>query len=332
MKHFIYIAILSFLNTVASAQALKFRFQVDHEKTGIARSTNLIANGEGIITDYSGNFQLTLNPSINNIRVQSPDERKYVIKYPKDGIILLPRNATDVIRIIIDEPGKEEISGQIKKQIAGSLAKLESRLKRIEGEDANMRRSILASMDSLLKEAQKNNITETELRTAREIIAGKDKYFPEISFSLSTYVNEAKDLSDAFKQVQLAFKQRKAYEQLISSVNSYNKSYEKLNAEKDAYEKAILDYWQSRELSLNFLNIIDFALNEIHRPYVLPLNDVLERINNHHLEKKKRVREKMEKEIVEQLDQTTTALDRRLNILAEKANTLITILKSLQEN
>src|SRR5688572_22450218 len=124
MKQVLLIVTFFVVVTDATAQALKFTFQVDHEKKGIARSTNLIANGEGIITDYSGNFQLTLNPSISNIRVQSPDERKYIIKYPKDGIILLPRNTTDVIRIIIDEPGKDEVSGQLKKQIAGSLAKL----------------------------------------------------------------------------------------------------------------------------------------------------------------------------------------------------------------
>ena len=90
-----------------SAQALHFKLQVEHEKNGVAKQLQLIANGENIITDYSGNFTLTVNPSISTVLIQSADEKKYVVRYPKGGLAILPKNADDIIRIIVDDPDKD---------------------------------------------------------------------------------------------------------------------------------------------------------------------------------------------------------------------------------
>jgi hypothetical protein len=158
---------------------------------------------------------------------------------------------------------------------------------------------------------------------------GRDTSFPKISFTLNTYVNEARDLSDALKLADLALTEKGARDQLIDAIKTYNPVYEELNSRKDEYEKSIGAFWQSKELSYNFLNLTEFSLNEIHRPYILPLNDLLEKMNRYSIAQGGKAKRELKKEILDEAERATKDLDRRLVILGEKSNTLQTILKSL---
>ena len=322
---------LVFLVVTASpvaGQTNKYKILVEHETKGVARNFALLVNGENVITNDGGIINLTLNAAVDNVLVQSFNKQQYVIRYPDNGTILLPRNPQDVIRVLVGEPSSRELSDTYKKKIAAELLMLQKKLDSINVSNETLKTSLLKKIDSLLAEAKKNNINEEELRTEREMMLGRDQYFPEISAALAGYVNEARDLNDAFSNLSLAFSRREAYDQLIQSIKNYNEVYEKLNAHNTGYEKAITDFWKSRELGYSFHNLMDFALNEIHRPYVLPLNDVSRKINEYYTLTNKRDKRTLKQEILNNLDDSSRQLSRRIIILAEKANTIITILKS----
>lgn len=329
MKNKSIIFSLLFLPTLLAAQAEKYKFQVKDDKQAVQKNRVLIANGENVITNASGVFILTLNTNLFNIAVQSADENKYVIRYPASGIISLPKNPSDVVDITIAAPTRNDQANTMKNKLANQITKIDKEILNLKSSDEQLKRILLKRIDSLFAVGQRNNINRNDLRTARELMIGRDTSFPKISFTLNTYVNEARDLSDALKLADLALTEKGARDQLIDAIKTYNPVYEELNSRKDEYEKSIGAFWQSKELSYNFLNLTDFSLNEIHRPYILPLNDLLEKINRYSIAKGGKAKRELKKEILDEAERATKDLDRRLVILGEKSNTLQTILKSL---
>ena len=327
MKKNYLIPSLFLLPLLSYAQVEKYKFQVKDEKNIIRKNLVLIANGENVITNASGIFTLTLNNSLINIAVQSPDEKKFVIRYPSSGIISLPRGAENLIEIKIAEPTKADEANTAKNQLADQITKIDKQIRNLKNDDEQLKKILLKRIDSLFAVGQKKNISRDELRTARELMVGRDTSFPKISLTLANYINEAKDLSDALKLADMALTQQGARTQLIDAIKTYNPFYEELNGKKDEYEKNVGAFWQSKELSYNFLNLADFALNEIHRPYILPLNDLIEKMNRYSMESGRKKRE-LKSEILAESKIITRNLDTRLVILSEKNNTLMTILKS----
>lgn len=329
MKKIFFIQFIVLMPFLPNAQAEKYKFQVKDDKQAVQRNRVLIANGENVITNASGIFILTLSTNLFNIAVQSADENKYVIRYPASGIISLPKNPTDVVDITIAIPTRNDQANAMKNKLANQISKIDKDIRNLKSSDEQLKKILLKRIDSLFTIGQRNNINKDDLRTARELMIGRDTSFPKISLTLNSYINESKDLSDALKLTEMALTEKGARDQLIEAIKNYNPVYEELNGRKDEYEKSVGAFWQSKELSYNFLNLTDFALNEIHRPYILSLNDLIEKMNKYNIEKNNRTRRELKREILSESEKTTRDLDRRLVILGEKSNTLQTILKSL---
>lgn len=310
-------------------QAEKYKFQVKDDKQAVQKNRVLIANGENVITNNSGIFVLTLSTNLFNIGVQTADEKKYVIRYPESGIISLPKNPGDVVVITIAAPNRNDQANALKNQLAGQITKLDKEIRNLKNNDEQMRKILLRRIDSLFTIGQRNNINKDDLRTARELMIGRDTSFVKISNTLNAYINEAKDLSDALKLAEMALTEKGARDQLIAAIGSYNPVYEEFNMRKDEYEKSIDAFWRSKELSYNFLNLYGFALDEIHRPYILPLNDLVKMMNEYNMKKNSKEKKGLKKKILDEAERATRDMDRRLVILGEKSNTLQTILKSL---
>jgi hypothetical protein len=302
-------------------QSVVYRFSVQHETNGLVNSLPIVLNGESVRTDQSGNIQLPVPRQKSTIRVSAAGNNAYIILSPFDGQINLPVNASDVIRILVGNKGRNADNETLEK-----IARLNKQLEKMAAANTQEKKTLQKQINQLLSLGK---ASPQQLRSARELLDGKDSCFPVIAATLRNYVNESKDLHDAFSQVaQFALNDQRAFDELIKSVNNYNAAFEALNTNKAGYEKAVNAYWQNQELALKFNNLADYALNEVHRTYILPLNSLVEKINRYPRENNRKKREQMKAEIMQTIENETPGLQHRNQILGEKVNEFVTIMNS----
>ena len=109
-----------------------------------------------------------------------------------------------------------------------------------------------------------------------------------------------------------------------STIHLYNTAYTNLNTHNSEYEKAVYDYWDSRELSLNFHSVFDYAVNNIHRTSILPLNSLLnEKVNNYLHTTSAKEQKKLKEEITITLNTILPILENNLTVLETKTRYFI---------
>jgi hypothetical protein len=233
----------------------------------------------------------------------------------------LPKDATEMVDIYISKPSPDmvrNIVGQLAKNQASADAVL---LKRLEEQSKR-------AYDSIVVLFRKNSFEETRLAN------GRLEFLPLISGALNQYLNEARDANDAFLSLSSSFEKKAAYDQYAEAIYNYGQIYELLNTNKSTYEQAVYTYWNSKELSLKFSNLIDFALEDIHKSYFLDLNySFHNRINEMMKEKYQRRRLELQKTLSKEMKEHSATVSRRLNTLGERTAAFITLINSdLQVN
>jgi hypothetical protein len=312
-----------FLFPAASAQTPRYCLTVS-ELIG-ERSTKIGAYIEVIIdnniqkADQDGNIYFTHANDAVPITVRIPNETDYFILGA--GSFAVPKDYSQKINVLVRKAtGKELAISQVDKQLKRLNIKIDQ-LDSIKGKDYTLYRQELASLDSIYRSAaQRYSISDADLRTATEKMQGRDKYFAAISTTLEAYLNEAKDIRDIFKHM-LAFSldNPKSFRLFDSTIYVYNSAYTRLNTNNDEYEKAVLDYWQSKELSLGFHNVFDFAINNIHRASIIPMNELLNKKVREYIHESSRRRQKeLKTEIIATLNGVIPILDNSLTILEAK--------------
>jgi hypothetical protein len=79
-----------------------------------------------------------------------------------------------------------------KNQLADQITKIDKQIRNLKNDDEQLKKILLKRIDSLFAVGQKKNISRDELRTARELMVGRDTSFPKISLTLANYINEQK--------------------------------------------------------------------------------------------------------------------------------------------
>jgi len=75
---------------------------------------------------------------------------------------------------------------------------------------------------------------------------------------------------------------------------------------------------------MGFHNVIDFALNDIHRATIIPLNTtIISKANEYNMERKRKRKEELKKELQAGLDMIIPILDNDLGILSDKVQSCI---------
>ncbi|MFI5152529.1 MAG: hypothetical protein ACHQET_04300 [Chitinophagales bacterium] len=324
--------IFHFSNPVSSQApqyCLAIREYVDGHATRNAAYIELMIDNNRKKADQDGNIFFT--PETNNafVMVNMPDEREYVLLGSSN--IPLPADQKQSITVIVRKPTqKEQALSQISKELNSMHIRM-AQLDSIKNADNTQYLQKMKMLDSILQLATgKYQISESDLRSATEKMQGKDKYFDLISVTLERYLNEVKDIRDIFKHM-LAFslENPKSFRLFDSTINVYNNAYNQLNDHNDEYEKAVLDYWESKELSLGFHNVFDFAINNIHRASILPLNELLNKKVREYLHEDNRgKRKQLKEEIISTLNGITPILDNSLTILETKIRYFVGELES----
>jgi hypothetical protein len=280
------------------------------------------ANQDGFIYLVPGN-------NSGEVMVSVPDQREFMIV--GSTAIPLPADRQKSITIVVRKPTVTEKAVQ---QVDRDLKKLNIRIDQLDSikrMDYTQYLQMTRAIDSVYKgTTQKFQISEPDLRSATEKMQGRDKYFAAITVSLEDYLNEAKDIRDIFRNMLLfSLENPKSFKLFDSTIYVYNRAYNVLNDNNNDYEKAVVDFWDSKELSLGFHNVFDFAINNIHRASILPLNSLLnEKVNEYIHEKNRSERKTLKTEITATLNAVIPILENNLTILESKIRYYIGELES----
>ena len=287
------------------------------QDTKVIKNYSVLIDGKPETTDDAGIFSAEIGSSVKQVKIQTSDQ-KYIIVYPRDGKILVPKDASLITEIVVanfksNDYLKEYLT--VSKQIKDSIGKSQGQIK-----------SLNTQLDSITSMLHKLNYSDTDLRSAKEIQEGKDRNLYDITKDLEDYSRNAQNLLSAFKYVSdYAFSNSKAILQISEAVLNYNQVYDRLDGKKTFYQKTINDYWGSDEAS-SFKNIVDLAMDTIHTQKIYPLRDLLQQINDYFNTSNKSVQLKLsiQKKIADAIAEDTDLLERLKNKITVFSQSLTT--------
>lgn len=306
------------INVIVFAQnTFAFKAKVLHNKTGLMKQFSLLVNSNVAVTNDAGIFVIPLNNSVNHVKIQL-QQNNFVVLYPTAGFVYVPRDLNDMPEIIIGSNTDNTFLNQ--------YLYLYKALKNNKSSASTEINTINTKLDSLQKMLLQLHYTETEIRAAKEMQDGKDKYYPEISQNLYEFVSRAFDLRASFQYVSdFAFDNTAATQKLHDAVTDYTGIYNIMNRQRNNYQKQIEDYWQNDSLSAEYNSLISYALDSLHANQLFPLQTDITLINEYFMGKKsKELKEKIQQHIKDKgtiIQPMLDELKKRNNIFQKDLNT-----------
>ena len=301
-----------------SAQTITYKFRIRFDDYGAMANSNFIISGESLTTDPQGIIDIKLPANIAYVNIGSANTKQYEIKYPLEGKAVLPKDPTVFVDIFVAKPAPDAL-----KTISAQITKSQNTLQS----------NILKQLDSNSKKGY-NEIVEllkTKNPSDTSLAKGRLKFFPLISSVLNNYLNEARNFKDAFLILSNTLNNKASYDQLSSSIDDYNQIFDLLNQNKGTYEQAIATYWNSKELSLKFSNLMDFIIEDFHKPYILDVNYTFTpRLYQETTETDKKRRQVLQQNLSVDMKTTDDAMDRRLSEIGERIASMNTLLNNNQ--
>ncbi|MDR6940501.1 hypothetical protein [Mucilaginibacter pocheonensis] len=304
--------ILVMLNLVffeAGAQLItyKLRFR-NSDKTPVINTSFLVAD-QRLDTDPQGIILLKLPQNVTQVNVRSADLKSYIINNNLTETISLPKDPGITIDVYVSKPTPDQL-----KLLEGKIDKSQSALR------AYIQKNIQetkAGYDKILALINSSNFNDTT------IMRGQLEFYPLISSTLLNYLNEARNFNDAFLALSSALNTKPAYNQLSDAIYRYNDIFDLLNKNKSTYEQAIATYWKSQELALKYSNVIDYAIEDFHKIYILEINyTYINRIYAAVNETNKKKRARLQQDLAKDMQELSAAMSRKLTGLGERITSI----------
>lgn len=299
----------------AYSQDIDYKFRIRYGNYNPLANAVFIISGHRLSTDPQGIINLKFSDKINYVNIETDGKNNYEIKYPLEGKAILPKDPSTFIDIYIEKPFPDPI-----KQIRAEIRSTQS----------NMQSAIITKLQEESRKGY-NGIVEllNSKNTDEERLSkGRLEFFPLISTALNNYLNESRNFNDAFLALSNSLNSAAGYDQLSNAIYKYNDIFNLLNANKDVYQQGIATYWQSKELSLKFSNLIDFAIEDLHRPFILEVNyTFIQRIHDLNKETNKNRKKELSESLRADMQNLSTTMSRRLLSLGERITNMNTELK-----
>ncbi len=320
----IVLLILTCLTKINYSQTIELRGKVyDEKKNPVKNFTLRFSTIGSITTTNSGEFIIELPDNITFTEIETID-KEWAVLYPIDKKILIPNNKNSIIKIVVTST--EAQKAERLEYAAKNYSKLETLLKDIGVAKDDLKNLI---ENYIQKEAAKYDVQKDSLRDAI-LNEKKREKFDLISRSILNYILKLQDVKDSFKLfTQIALYDSAVMKVITKSINDYNSAFNEINNNKYSFQKDVIDFWTDKYLSENLITTVDYALDEIHKPYILKLNDylvgVMKILTGQITDANEK--EKLRKSIAEGIISVVHELEVRIPIIDRKANNLIISLK-----
>lgn len=314
MRTFCYVLIYAMFAGVSTyGQGVSYKFRIRFSDYSPLANSKFILSGSLLSTDPQGIINSKYSDEITYVNIESANVQKYKIMYPLEGRAILPKDANTFVDIYVAKPESNPLKNLQSEIVASQRSMQNKAIVKLQEESRK-------GYDRIVALLSKSTIDEAQLSK------GRLEFFPLISTALNNYLNEARNFNDAFSALSKTLNNRGSYDQLSKAIYNYNDIFNLLNANKDLYQQAIATYWNSKELALKFSNVVDFAIEELHRPFILEVNyHFINRIYEANDEPNKKERLKLQKALSNDMDQLSSTVSRRLLSIGER----ITVLNSL---
>jgi hypothetical protein len=315
MRLFLFV-LFNLLAAQAISQSVVYKFRIRFSDYSPLANAAFIISGQNLNTDPQGIITITASNEISFVNIESANLKAYEIKYPAEGKAILPKDPSVIVDVYIAKPGPDALSA-IASQVARSQSSFQSAvLKKLEEESRNGYNHIVEILNN-------KNLDDAVFEK------GRLEFFPLISGAMNNYLNESRNFNDAFLALSKNLNNAGAYEQLNKAIYSYNEIFDLLNANKSAYEQAIATYWNSKELSLKFSNLLDFAIDDLHKPYILEINyNYIDRLYAVNKESNSRKKKELQQSLETDMQTLSAGLSRRLTALGERIANINTLLNN----
>lgn len=226
------------------------------------------------VTNDNGYFEFSLPADLRQIEIVGVElsDPKWTVRYPI-GAIPVGSDSTVVTSIVVGpsfEALMERVFSSQREALEANLVASGARQEEI--------REVLDSLRAQF--AERAQIEAESLRVEETRSMERARAFGPMAEALRSYLNEARDLQNAFRLVsEFSFSSSTAFDELKSAIVSYNTAFERLNGAGPGMEAAIRTLWRSETLAGECRSLLDYALGEIHHVHVLPLNETLKTIN-----------------------------------------------------
>lgn len=307
-------SLVFFVAVQSAAQSTSYSFRFRYEDYSAFANEKCIINGQLLATDPQGIIKLTLANSAFITDVQSADIKKYKVRFPVEGHVLLPKNPTVLVDVFM-----AKAAGDPSAKLAADANRAQSRAvseiaRKLDEQSTRMYKAVTSLITQ--KKVERN-----------ELAKGRLEYLPLISQALNQYVNEARDFNNAFGKMSLSLTNKSLYAELTEAIYSFNDMYELLNANRNTYEQAVATYWNSKELALKFSNVAGFALDDVARQTIYEMNfTYIDRINRLKLLKNRKEIAAEQADIMKGIGTQSGVINRQLDVLAARVAELNTLL------
>ena len=161
---------------------------------------------------------------------------------------------------------------------------------------------------------------------AKELMAAKREQYNIISNLLETYMMRVIDVQKEFEHVtKYALENSIIQDEMVRIISDYNQSFNTINNNKNEYHLNFTKYWQTprgEELE----TIIESILDDIHKTYILELDEVRTQIFEYG-ELSKSSKKHKKKEILKEVKRITGDLERQIDIINPKVSTFLSQLR-----
>ena len=279
----------------------------------------IVGVNSGMTTD-DGTFTIAISDKLNELTVQLDSASKNTIVSPIGGKVNVPANQNAVTDFYIGEPPE----AFLKKAIAKSSSDIKQSLEKLGIKQDGIDQTLNAFMAQI---QEMTNIKISDLRDELEIENQRRAFYPGFSSMMMNYINEAKDIKDAFKfTANHAFEDPLALKVLNEAIANYNVAYEQLNNSRKNDEKTVMDLWQGSDKVSEVRELFNFALGVVHGENIYALNSKGNDINDYnrgeyHNLKKNAFKASVVREIdflVFKLDKVLSDLDNRTQIVLSR--------------
>lgn len=319
-----YTFLLLAIPVLLSAQSIQLRGKVINvdQKPVSNLQIRFTSYGEAVTTG-SGEFLITIRQNVNIVDVVIKDV-SWQILYPVDAKIIVPADHNIPVTIIVSEVNNSGVKSMDESIIR--YAELESLLKNVGATNTELK-SFLEKFIEL--EAKKLEISETKLRQEFERKEKRDTIFTEISPILNEYILRINNLKTIYEMYyEQAFVSNQAVEHLNNTIRAYNPVFDTIYYNQNKWQNDINSAWDA-VLSEKFATSVNYMIDEIHKPYILKLNEYTKLINDVRLkvEKDGKSPEELKSEVRTKVSDIMNSLEIKIPILENRFNNLLTRLQ-----
>jgi tetratricopeptide (TPR) repeat protein len=328
-KLFIYLLIFFAASFPVFSQTVFIKGKVFDEKKNPVKNLNIRFTGVAdIVTTGQGEFILELPSAVNQLNA-SVSNSEYKILYPVDGNVAVPGSADIVLNIVVS---KEASSNE---NSVNDLVKKYNEMKTLLGDLGVTQNELVEYLKKFVEiESARIETDEKNLRDAIERSKRREEIYPVLSSAMLNYLLKAQNIKNYFKNTAtMAFMDIAAHDQLAEALIAYNKAFNEINNNRLAYINDVTINW-NKSIAEELNRVNEYALDEIHLPHVLRLNEAINSINKilrGHIDSRSE-RDNLRASTIKLIDSVTTELDIRLQVLDRRINTLLNEMKETNIN